>query len=49
VTQPDPPPGSDGALLREGWVTVTALLGVRADEDAGDAASFVERAVSRAA
>jgi 5'-nucleotidase len=49
VTQTDPPPGSDGALLREGWVTVTALVGVRADDDAGDAASFVERAVSRAA
>lgn len=48
TTQPDPEPGTDAALLREGWVTVTALLGVRADEDA-EAASFIDRAVSRAA
>ena len=47
-TVPDPDPGTDGALLREGWVTVTALCGVRADEDA-ELASFIERAVSRAA
>ena len=48
VTQPDPDPGTDGALLREGWVTLTALRGVGADHDV-DVASFVERAVSRAA
>ncbi len=47
-TAPDPEAGTDGALLREGWVTVTALLGVRADTDA-EVASFIERAVARAA
>jgi hypothetical protein len=36
--------------LRAGWVTVTPLLGVRADVDVdADVASFIERAVSRAA
>jgi 5'-nucleotidase len=48
VSQPDPEPGSDAALLREGWVTVTALRSVGADDDV-DAAPFIERAVSRAA
>ena len=48
VTQPDPDPGTDGAMLREGWVTVTALRGVGADHDV-EVASFIERAVSRAA
>ena len=50
----DPGPGTDTALLRAGWVTVTALVGVRADQsgDAGlpaDVAAFIERAVSPAA
>lgn len=40
--------GSDSALLRDGWVTVTALLGVRADEGL-DLAGDIERAISRAA
>lgn len=47
-TAADPEPGTDGALLREGWVTVTTLLGVRADSES-EAATFIERAVSRAA
>jgi len=45
---PEPEPGSDGAFLRDGWVTVTSLLGIRADTTV-DAASFLERAVSQAA
>ena len=45
---PAPEPGTDGALLREGWVTVTALQGVRAAQG-GEVATFIERAVSRAA
>jgi len=50
ITQPEPKPGTDGALLRQGWVTVTALVGIRADGEAEtDVASFIERAVSRAA
>lgn len=48
VAESVPPAGSDTALLRAGWVTVTPLLGVRADEHA-DVAAFIERAVSRAA
>jgi len=48
VTQPDPAPGTDGALLRDGWVTVTALMGIRADGEV-EVASFIEQAVSRAA
>ena len=48
VTQPDPEPGTDAALLREGWVTVIALHGVGAD-DAVDAAPFIARAVTPAA
>ncbi len=48
VTESEPPAGSDTALLRAGWVTVTPLLGIRADEDA-EAASAIEQAVSRAA
>ena len=48
VTETAPPAGSDTALLRAGWVTITPLLGVRAGEDAG-VASFIERAVSSAA
>ena len=47
-TQAEPEPGTDAALLRDGWVTVTALVGVRADE-ALDMASVIERAVARAA
>lgn len=45
ITQPEPEPGTDGALLRDGWVTITALVGIRADGHL-DAASFIERAVS---
>lgn len=48
VTQPESDPGTDGALLKEGWVTVTALRGVGADPDV-EVASFIERAVARAA
>ena len=45
--QPEPEAGSDGALLRDGWVTVTALVGIRADGRL-DAASSIGRAVSGA-
>ena len=48
ITQPEPEPGTDGALLQDGWVTVTALVGIRADQEV-EVASFIERAVSRAA
>lgn len=48
VTQPESEPGTDGALLKEGWVTVTALRGIGADPDV-EVASFIERAVARAA
>ncbi|MDQ2825688.1 MAG: 5'/3'-nucleotidase SurE, partial [Actinomycetota bacterium] len=44
----EPDPGSDSAMLREGWVTVTSLIGVRAD-DSVDVAGDIERAISRAA
>ena len=43
-----PDPGTDAALLREGWVTVTSLLGIRADT-AVEMASVLERAIARAA
>ncbi len=48
IGRQDPAPGTDAALIREGWVTVTALLGIQAD-DRVDVASVIERAVSRAA
>lgn len=48
ITSPEAAPGSDGAFLADGWVTVTALVGIRADAGI-DVASFIERAVSRAA
>ena len=48
VTQPEFEPGTDGALLRDGWVTVTALRGIGADPEV-EVASFIERAVARAA
>ena len=48
ITPQEPEPGSDGAFLQDGWVTLTPLLGIRADESV-EVASFVERAVSRAA
>jgi len=44
----EPEPGTDTALLRAGWVTITSLLGVRAEEDA-EVAGEIERAISRAA
>ena len=44
----EPEAGTDSALLRAGWVTVTALLGVRADEVI-DAAGAIGLALSRAA
>ena len=47
-TQPEYEPGTDGALLQEGWVTVTPLLGIRADEG-HDAASAIQIALTRAA
>ncbi len=48
IAQRDPEPGTDAAFLRDGWVTVTALLGIRADTEV-EMASVIERAVSRAA
>ena len=48
ITQPEPEPGTDGALLRDGWVTLTALVGIRVDEEI-EVASLIERAVTRAA
>jgi 5'-nucleotidase len=48
INQPDPEPGTDGALLDQGWVTVTSLVGIRA-VDAGDVAAAIQRGVSRAA
>ena len=48
IADREPEPGTDAALLREGWVTVTALLGLRADTEV-EMASVIERAVSRAA
>jgi 5'-nucleotidase len=48
IGEREPAPGTDAALLREGWVTVTALLGIRADDDV-DMAPAIERAISRAA
>jgi 5'-nucleotidase len=48
IGRQDPAPGTDAALIREGWVTVTALLGIQADDEV-DMASVIERAVSRAA
>ena len=48
IAQPEPEPGTDGALLRDGWVTLTALVGIRADAEV-EVASFIERAVTRAA
>lgn len=48
IAQRDPEPGTDAALLAEGWVTVTALQGIRADTRL-EMASAIERAVSRAA
>ena len=47
-TQPEYEPGTDGALLEEGWVTVTPLLGIRADEG-HDVASVIQMALTRAA
>jgi 5'-nucleotidase len=50
VAETEPDPDSDMGRLRAGWVTVTPLLGVRVDADVdADVASFIERAVSRAA
>lgn len=48
IAQRDPEPGTDAAFLRQGWVTVTPLLGIRADTEV-EMASVIERAVSRAA
>ena len=47
-TDPEVEPGTDAALLREGWVTVTALVGVRAG-DAPDIAASIQVAIARAA
>lgn len=44
----EPEEGTDSALLGAGWVTVTSLLGVRADRGI-DVAGDLERAISRAA
>jgi 5'-nucleotidase len=48
IAQRDPEPGTDAAFLRDGWVTVSPLLGIRADTDV-EVASLIERAISRAA
>lgn len=48
IADREPDPGTDAAFLRDGWVTVTALVGIRADTEV-DMASVIERAVSRAA
>ncbi len=48
IGRQEPAPGSDAALLGEGWVTVTALLGIQADTGV-DMAPSIERAISRAA
>lgn len=47
IAERDPEPGTDAAFLRDGWVTVTPLVGIAADTEA-DVAAFIERAVSRA-
>jgi len=47
-SDPKVEPGTDGALLREGWVTVTALVGIRADGDL-DIASAIQHAIVQAA
>jgi len=47
-TQPEAEPGTDGALLQEGWVTVTALVGIRADESV-DVASALQARLTHAA
>lgn len=48
IAERDPEPGTDAAFLREGWVTVTPLLGIRADTEV-EMSSMIERAISRAA
>jgi 5'-nucleotidase len=48
VSETQPPADSDMARLRAGWVTVTPLVGIRADMDT-EVAPFIQRAVSRAA
>jgi len=48
VTESEPESGTDTALLRTGWVTVTALRGIGVDAEP-EIAPFIERAVSRAA
>lgn len=48
IAERDPEPGTDAAFLRDGWVTVTPLVGIRADTEL-EVASAIERAVSRAA
>ncbi len=48
IAERDPEPGTDAAFLREGWVTVTPLLGIRADTEV-EMSSIIERAISRAA
>lgn len=45
---PEAEPGTDGALLREGWVTVTALVGIRADQSV-DVASAMQALLPPAA
>jgi 5'-nucleotidase len=45
IEPPEPEPGTDGAFLRDGWVTLTALVGIRSD-DGVDVASFLERTIS---
>jgi 5'-nucleotidase len=48
VTEPEPGAGTDGALLNEGWVTVTELVGIRAAENP-DVAAAIQHAIARAA
>jgi 5'-nucleotidase len=43
TTDVELPPGSDTALVRDGYVAVTALVGVRATDDQGVTTAIVER------
>lgn len=47
-SDPEVEPGTDADLLRHGWVTVTSLVGIRA-EGAPDAATAIQIALTRAA
>jgi 5'-nucleotidase len=48
IAERDPEPGTDTHFLRQGWVTVTPLLGIQADTEV-EMASVIERAIAQAA